>query len=562
MENESNFQEYYTLFQKELSEIEELDDPIEVYLRYIGWLFENYEKQQLRKILLPILEQATEHFKEDLRYTNDPRYFNLWFLYSKHIADPETVFSQLLRMQVSTGLAAFYEEYATLLTKKERVEDAGVVFEQGILRKAMPFARLERRFKEFQRTTGYQSTQKSKREEKLAADLDLFYSQNEELCFEEMRAKLSKYKSSTSTAKSSRPSERFLNSKSAEAAGQKIQPEKAFNESSTKKKSVPSPTINTKAALADILEIFNQPLKCEQFDSDDDAYDDDEYSPIQLATEKKSEVSNYAQNRPLYDENRHPSYSDENNNKGNPSSRVPFAPKVHADEKPAAQPKKSFSVFQDSYEMPLGDSLQQNLNHSYSEKPVSNSKQFDLFRSRKSLPNLQGNRTPLRGEDSPTEACRDTPHGSADRFTYSQQENEQIAKLPEKAFMVYQDENSNPGSKKVGRAFDVFCDDNYTEPNPKGEAKPFSMLNNPRPKPAQEHSLFSVHKPSLSSQQKTPQHPGRSSSDEFEGFDSRDQRRQFYINNPPGSSLLNKFANFLSDGSDGENESRESIYRQ
>ncbi|KAK9720549.1 protein kinase, variant 2 [Basidiobolus ranarum] len=562
MENASNLQDYHEVFQKELIEIEELDDPIEVYLRYIGWLFDTYEMQQLRKLLLPLLEQATNHFKEDLRYSNDPRYFKLWTLYSKHTADPEAVFKHLQQIQIGSNLAAFYEEYANLLMKTERIEEAGKIFEKGIQSKAMPLVRLERRFKEFQKTTGYRARSKIQsdgdarptRAEKLTVNLDLFYAQNEEFCFEEMRAKLAKYKAPGSKVKVLKDTELFSTSVSTENRNPSMKSAEPFTESNFKKKSLPSPTINTKAALADILEIFNQPLKCEQYDSDE------EYLLMDKGVDKRSESLNSSQTRGSYDENQNPSYQDENSKKTNMASRMPFALKSHTDEKATAQPMKpkSFAVFQDSSQVTQDDlafqQSHQNLNHSYSEQTVS-SKQSDSLRSRKSLPNLHGRHSPLEDDDGPMSVYQDSLSESAKPFSRPEQENENFSKLPEKAFMVYQDANPVPSSRKNGRAFDVFCDENYSEPRSTQNAPPNLASNSSHRNPSQ--ALFSVHKSSIFDQQETPQHSGRGSRGDYDNLSRSNQFRLSNANNPPNSSLLNRFTqklHFSSDESDGEND--------
>ncbi|CAG8729076.1 10466_t:CDS:2, partial [Acaulospora colombiana] len=147
---------------------------------------------------------------------------------------------------------------------------------------------------------------KGSRSEKIFVDLNIIYANGNEYSFEELRAKIREYEVKTkvestndraaeSQAPQSKGITQLSNKTNSECHEQTIprmsptllHPKKLFKR--------PSPTINTKAAFADIMELFNQPLNCEH--SDD--YKEDENSDKsndQTPRRKKSDVPRTPQN--------------------------------------------------------------------------------------------------------------------------------------------------------------------------------------------------------------------------------------------------------------------------
>ncbi|KAG5458535.1 MAG: Mad3/BUB1 homology region 1-domain-containing protein, partial [Olpidium bornovanus] len=127
----------HAAFNEELEGIDEQDDPLDVYARYIRWTVENYPQGNTPgSKLVPLLEQATRVFRDDARYRNDPRYLKIWLLYARNIQSPKDVYAYLMSNSIGTDIAAYYEDYAECLEKEGR--------------KARPLDRLSRRYKEFQ----------------------------------------------------------------------------------------------------------------------------------------------------------------------------------------------------------------------------------------------------------------------------------------------------------------------------------------------------------------------------------------------------------------------------
>jgi checkpoint serine/threonine-protein kinase len=140
-------------FEKELATIEEADDPLDIYDRYIKWTMAAYPSVQntSESNLLPLLEKATKAFLSTDMYRNDPRYLKLWLLYIKLFSDsPRETYAFLSRHGVGENLALFYEEFAAWLEQMGRWGQAEEVFCTGVDREARPRERLVRKYAEFQ----------------------------------------------------------------------------------------------------------------------------------------------------------------------------------------------------------------------------------------------------------------------------------------------------------------------------------------------------------------------------------------------------------------------------
>jgi checkpoint serine/threonine-protein kinase len=140
-------------FEKELQNIEDSDDPLDVYDRYVKWTLDTYPSAQNTKQsqLCPLLERATKAFQASAHYKNDPRYLKLWLHYIRFFSDaPREAFAYLARHNIGDGLALYYEEFAAWLETAGRWKQAEEVYALGIERQAHPLNRLIRKYGEFQ----------------------------------------------------------------------------------------------------------------------------------------------------------------------------------------------------------------------------------------------------------------------------------------------------------------------------------------------------------------------------------------------------------------------------
>ncbi|CAI2174175.1 216_t:CDS:2 [Funneliformis geosporum] len=137
-------------FNAELENLDELDDPFDVYDRYIKWTMENYPQASgPHSKVCQLLERASNSFINDARYKNDPRYLRCWLQYSKHVRRLKEHFAFLKSNGIGLDLATYYEEYAELMEEMKCFKEANEIFETGISRRAQPLGRLNKRYKQF-----------------------------------------------------------------------------------------------------------------------------------------------------------------------------------------------------------------------------------------------------------------------------------------------------------------------------------------------------------------------------------------------------------------------------
>ncbi|KAF2753673.1 hypothetical protein EJ05DRAFT_469876 [Pseudovirgaria hyperparasitica] len=140
-------------YEKELLTIDELDDPLDVYERYVRWTLQAYPSAQAtpQSQLLPLLERATKAFLSSPQYKNDLRYLKFWLHYIRLFDDtPRETFAYLSRQNIGDGLALYYEEFAAWLEGAGRWSQAEEVYKLGIEKEARPVQKLLRKYKEFQ----------------------------------------------------------------------------------------------------------------------------------------------------------------------------------------------------------------------------------------------------------------------------------------------------------------------------------------------------------------------------------------------------------------------------
>jgi len=141
-----------TQFEKDIADSADLDDPLDVWLRYIKWTDDTFPQgQNSESGIARLIERCTEQFKSDKQYRSDPRYLRLWLAYSTYSETPLDIFNFLQRNEIGLDLALYYEEHAALLERMNRKRKADQIFQIGILREARPIERLRKRYSEFQK---------------------------------------------------------------------------------------------------------------------------------------------------------------------------------------------------------------------------------------------------------------------------------------------------------------------------------------------------------------------------------------------------------------------------
>lgn len=127
-------------FQKQLTEIDSLDDPLAVYDAYITHLLNtsamftpsttnvngtdgtkntlppppvpSSSSFAVGEELLQVLTQCTQAFDRDERYAQDPRWCRHWIAYAERVKDAEPVFAYMQQRGVGTKQALFWESWA------------------------------------------------------------------------------------------------------------------------------------------------------------------------------------------------------------------------------------------------------------------------------------------------------------------------------------------------------------------------------------------------------------------------------------------------------------------
>ncbi|KAF3220658.1 hypothetical protein TWF679_008853 [Orbilia oligospora] len=136
-------------FENELKTADELDDPLDPFLRYVRWIQETYTAGGGR-LLEKTLYRATHKFEDSAEFKNDARYLKLWMTWIQQFSDaPRESFAFLARKGIGAGLALYYEEFAGFLESQNRRAQAEEIYEMGIQRNARPVERLRRKYDEF-----------------------------------------------------------------------------------------------------------------------------------------------------------------------------------------------------------------------------------------------------------------------------------------------------------------------------------------------------------------------------------------------------------------------------
>ncbi|KAG8805687.1 Mitotic spindle checkpoint component mad3, partial [Serendipita sp. 399] len=126
------------------------DDPLAAWIRYVEWTVDNYPQGvSVESGLLELLERATRSFASDPRYKNDMRYLRLWIQYASYVDHPVKIYSYLNVNEIGTAYALFYEEYCNALELCGRRTEALEMYDIGIARRAYPLARLQARKRDF-----------------------------------------------------------------------------------------------------------------------------------------------------------------------------------------------------------------------------------------------------------------------------------------------------------------------------------------------------------------------------------------------------------------------------
>ncbi|SCU79220.1 LAFA_0B01574g1_1 [Lachancea sp. 'fantastica'] len=138
-----------------LQELEDLDDPLELFLQYITWINNAYPQggQSKQSGMLEVLERCLMYFRDFATYKNDPRYVKLWISYLNLFAgsplERQTLYVYMTRKQIGISLAVFYESLCAFLQQQKQYSQARDILKKGIESNARPLARLRKTLQRF-----------------------------------------------------------------------------------------------------------------------------------------------------------------------------------------------------------------------------------------------------------------------------------------------------------------------------------------------------------------------------------------------------------------------------
>ncbi|AMD22158.1 HGL182Wp [Eremothecium sinecaudum] len=143
-----------------MDELDELDDPLELYLSYISWINTAYPQGATNKQsgMLDVMERCLNYFSNFDTYKNDPRYVKLWMSYIEMFAhslqEKKDIFVHLLRKQIGEKLAMFYDDFAHVLFQRREYSSAIAVLKRGIEYNARPVQRVRKTLLLFEEKIG------------------------------------------------------------------------------------------------------------------------------------------------------------------------------------------------------------------------------------------------------------------------------------------------------------------------------------------------------------------------------------------------------------------------
>ncbi|KAG7864720.1 hypothetical protein KL918_005211 [Ogataea parapolymorpha] len=146
------------------AQLEDLDDPLDPYLKYLDWIHTNYPSgANTESGLIQLLERITHDFKDDDYYKNEVRYFKVWLEYVKFSDNPRDIFHYLYKKKIGLSLSLLYESFANFMEVEQDFKKAEELYQAGINAKARPLNRLIRAYENF-KIRRAQSSQVQKRQ--------------------------------------------------------------------------------------------------------------------------------------------------------------------------------------------------------------------------------------------------------------------------------------------------------------------------------------------------------------------------------------------------------------
>jgi checkpoint serine/threonine-protein kinase len=131
------------------------EEPLVVYDEYADWIISTFGRKNPNSGLQELLKEATDRFKGVQEYKANLRYLKLWGKYAAQLdeADALEIYSYLFTHGIGRRYAALYLEFASLLEKAGRNDDAEKIYQYGIKNGPKRVDKLEQAYSQFMRRT-------------------------------------------------------------------------------------------------------------------------------------------------------------------------------------------------------------------------------------------------------------------------------------------------------------------------------------------------------------------------------------------------------------------------
>ena len=104
------------------------DDPLEAWYTYIVWVEQTYPNGGKEGNLNSLLEKCLKEFKGDVKYNDDPRFFEVWMKYANLSSNPLEVYNFMHTENICQKVPKFYVEWAWELEQVNNFKKAEATF--------------------------------------------------------------------------------------------------------------------------------------------------------------------------------------------------------------------------------------------------------------------------------------------------------------------------------------------------------------------------------------------------------------------------------------------------
>ncbi|EDO17260.1 hypothetical protein Kpol_538p20 [Vanderwaltozyma polyspora DSM 70294] len=140
-----------------IDDLEEMDDPLELFLKYIDWINNAYPQggNSKQSGMLDIMERCLLYFKDVETYRNDPRYLKIWLWYielfsSDSIIETKDILVYMYRNRIAQKLALFYEQFSIIMFNMHKYKESHYILSLGVKENARPHTRITRKLQDLE----------------------------------------------------------------------------------------------------------------------------------------------------------------------------------------------------------------------------------------------------------------------------------------------------------------------------------------------------------------------------------------------------------------------------